>query len=304
MQDEKMKRTILMLIMFVFATSASFSQIDQVLQYFKVKDGLAKATTQAQTDGLTSPKLIYAGTFKRSVQTTVPNYGDVTININFKLSDGTSNVWLYLLSGETGSETTYKTYIVVKAMIVGFYVIEFPLDSVLNNNLPIDLSSSISTSNLMDSDAMATIFRNSTEVTAFTGKHEAEYMNVGIFSNSYMDFITKNASVWALSMETGNDFLICAIETGTQLHQCSTSPLDVEEESPVSKDGPSVYPNPAGEYIMINNSLSTHVRIYNTLGQAMDSQAVEPGQRVPVAQLPSGVYYIVTGNETKMFVKK
>jgi S-formylglutathione hydrolase FrmB len=94
-----------------------------------------------------------------------------------------------------------------------------------------------------------------------------------------------------------------------------------------SKNVPSVYPNPATDYIEINlgvihepkqsgdqrSSLPLQImRIFNTLGECViyvetglrpvSGEDSEPVQRIDVSQLPAGVYFLRLGNSVEKFV--
>jgi hypothetical protein len=80
-----------------------------------------------------------------------------------------------------------------------------------------------------------------------------------------------------------------------------------------------IIPNPAGDYIEINfERFPTFVRcrttekiiVYNVLGECVKSPQPQPFSqsekgviKVDVSDMPPGVYYLIVGNEIKMFVK-
>jgi hypothetical protein len=290
-----MKKVILLVVLSVFLSINLYSQVDQLLQYFKVKDCLSNVITKAGADGMSNPKLIYAGAFKRTITANIPNVGNVTVNINFKLEDGTSNLWLYLLSSDEGGEPIYKSYAAAKVLIAGFQVVAIPLDSLIDGNLPIDLTSSLSDNNWVNSDKMAEIFRNSSEVTTFKNKHQPEMISVGVFNNSDIPLFNQGLSIWAMTLEAGSDFLVCAIENSTQEHICSDTPLGIDEQTDVN--GFSIYPNPVqGDLNISFGRELTHGRVtlYNLLGNAVINKEIVNTENLTLntSNLPQGLYYI------------
>lgn len=288
-----MKKNLLVILFVLMAGSTIYAQIDQALDYFKVKDCLTQVISKAQSDGMTDPKLIYAGAFKRTVTTNIPNLGNVTVKINFKLENGTSNVWLYLLSSQEGSEQRLSPYIAVKVKIFGYQVVAIPLDTLMNGNLPIDVLSPLTDNNWINSDKMAEIFRNSAEVSNFTGKHEPETMSVGVLNNSSIPLFGAGISIWALTMESGGDFLVCCIENSTQTHLCSDKPLAVEEQPQAGEL--SFYPNPVVDVLNVSfgREIPTgRVTLYNLLGNVVIMKEFSNAENIGIntAGIPQGIY--------------
>ncbi len=59
----------------------------------------------------------------------------------------------------------------------------------------------------------------------------------------------------------------------------------------------TIYPNPSGDYIVISfpssrHSLVIHMEILNLFGQAVARRQVSSGERIPIHQLPTGLYLI------------
>jgi hypothetical protein len=96
----------------------------------------------------------------------------------------------------------------------------------------------------------------------------------------------------------------------------------IDYQTPETKNQLSIYPNPAGEYISVNVgtgrdlSLPNEIRIYNILGQCVLVETTRwvvsdygrrptgTSLRIDTSTLPTGIYTLRCGNETKMFVKK
>jgi hypothetical protein len=64
----------------------------------------------------------------------------------------------------------------------------------------------------------------------------------------------------------------------------------------------SVYPNPAAEYIALNNEEAVkNIYVYNLAGRRMKSFEVVKGERYEVADLPNGIYFIqLIGRNNKL----
>ncbi len=290
-----MKKALLFLVIALIAAGQAHSQIDQALDYFKVRDCLSNVMSKAQADGIANPQLIYAGAFKRSITTNVPNLGNVTVNINFKLENGTSNMWLYLLSSKDGGESKFLSYVAVNVKIFGYQVIAIPLDTLLNGNLPIDVLTPLTDENWINSDKMAEIFRNSTEVSSFLGEHQPEMMSVGVFTNSNIPLFGNGISIWGLTMEAENDFVVCAIENSTQQHLCSNTPLAVEE--PGNSGSMELFPNPAADDLNIRFGQKIDIgraTIFNLLGNEIMSMEFYEAEslKLDLSGVPQGIYYL------------
>jgi hypothetical protein len=69
-----------------------------------------------------------------------------------------------------------------------------------------------------------------------------------------------------------------------------------------------LYPNPAGNNLNIifhNNKTENKIEIINLLGtKVMEYYSQEQRTTINIESLPRGVYFLRTGNQTKMFVKE
>lgn len=74
----------------------------------------------------------------------------------------------------------------------------------------------------------------------------------------------------------------------------------------ISKNGVSLYPNPAENTIHLSNVFGEIVTISNVNGQLMKSISVNGNGelKVDVSELANGVYFVQVGNDTIRFVKK
>lgn len=72
----------------------------------------------------------------------------------------------------------------------------------------------------------------------------------------------------------------------------------------------SVYPNPASEYLLINNINQTEISIYNTNGkQVYLGQSNSSTQKVDISKFRSGTYFLIINRsnqtiESKVFIVK
>ncbi|MBS4000967.1 MAG: CotH kinase family protein [Desulfobulbaceae bacterium] len=97
------------------------------------------------------------------------------------------------------------------------------------------------------------------------------------------------------------------------------APMSVEDiNSPLEMI--LIYPNPASDYIEISRNINhmlksgveavLEIKIFNTLGECVittpplqDTPSAKGNLRIDISFLPCGVYYVRTGNLTRMFVK-
>ncbi len=69
----------------------------------------------------------------------------------------------------------------------------------------------------------------------------------------------------------------------------------------------SLYPNPAVDYLYIDNASTGNINIFNTSLQPLRVQAERTGQtsyRLNIRDLPVGLYFVNAGNQTMRFIKK
>ena len=75
-------------------------------------------------------------------------------------------------------------------------------------------------------------------------------------------------------------------------------------DDPVVNIIPAITPNPATEFIIINNSEGKNIEIFNTLGEtvfSIDSELQE--QRIDIKMLSPGLYFVKSGKVILKFVK-
>lgn len=73
----------------------------------------------------------------------------------------------------------------------------------------------------------------------------------------------------------------------------------IDEELTLDNTNVKVYPNPAKDFIIIDNSGSGTVKIYNLKGEKIMEQTIEGVSRIDISDMPQGIYTysIHTGNE-------
>ncbi len=85
------------------------------------------------------------------------------------------------------------------------------------------------------------------------------------------------------------------------------SNLSVGIKDIVVKDKLDIYPNPASDYIVINNNKTEklNLKIYNLAGQIL-KQIVSEEERIElkINKLESGIYFVKSGSQTSYFVKE
>jgi Secretion system C-terminal sorting domain len=64
----------------------------------------------------------------------------------------------------------------------------------------------------------------------------------------------------------------------------------------------SIYPNPASEYITVNNEEAVKsIYVFNVLGRKMKNFEVEKGERYEIGDLPNGLYVVqLVGKNNKV----
>ncbi len=122
--------------------------------------------------------------------------------------------------------------------------------------------------------------------------------------------ITGNLHEKIYSLAFNNGYLFAAAYGVYRAKLSDLGITGVEEETAQAVTAPSIFPNPAGEYIEIKalgleDFSPESVRICNSLGQSMNIKllSVEP-LRIDVSGLAPGVYCLQAGDRSEMFVKK
>ena len=105
-------------------------------------------------------------------------------------------------------------------------------------------------------------------------------------------------------------FLFVTLGMSAQSYFCDTCPDTPGAESSAFQyltdelEQPTVYPNPAIDYISLKNQGTVKsIRIYNLVGRQLRQFQVESDKRYPVADLPRGMYLIQMLDQSQNVIK-
>lgn len=295
-------KTLFTLFFFVLFSYSAYSQ--GALEYFTAQEGVASVTSEASEDGISDPTFVFIGTANQSI--TIPFLGDV--KIEFLMESGTSNTWLYILRSKSNDELRLA-YAVVKIPVLGFQAQQFPVEDVIGEGQDIDLTTSLSDTDWMDSDAAATVFQTSTELYNFyTNNPEPDVLVVGLFINTSIPFVNEDEPIWGITIEANGVAKACAANAETGDLTCSEF-TSVEEY--LSIDQIELFPNPARDMININlpseMTAGNSIEILDPLGRVVAVINDNYEGTIDISGLSTGTYFlrINTGNQifTGKFLK-
>lgn len=290
-----MKRIIFLTIILSCFCSASLNA--QLLQFYKASQGVATAKTDVAVS-LTNPELIMIFTAKQTVQ--VPVIG--TVDIQFKISDGTANIWIYIFRS-ADKHSNIKVRAVDKTFL-GFTSYDAPLDSAILAVLPVDTNTSIPTG-YKDSDAAAAAFRNNNELITFFNAHpNPESFVLALFVNTRYDYISKDKPYWGISIMDKGNLKQCAAQAVNLAITCS--PAEDVKENLITMSGDfKFYPNPANNQLNFVSLMSetgfseiqkiNSFQIFNTLGEIVyEKTDVDVSNQfvINTEVYPEGLYFV------------
>lgn len=77
--------------------------------------------------------------------------------------------------------------------------------------------------------------------------------------------------------------------------RASNETTSIDEISINQKPSMTVFPNPAGNYLLIKDlSTAQKIEIVNLLGESVYNNIINSGDRINISSLPAGIYYIRT----------
>ena len=84
-----------------------------------------------------------------------------------------------------------------------------------------------------------------------------------------------------------------------------STPTNVENTQSNNALQVKVYPNPTQDILMVENAQGDVLRLYSMDGRLLVTQAVESGSvQVDVAELPTGNYLLLSGNQSFQVIKQ
>ena len=80
------------------------------------------------------------------------------------------------------------------------------------------------------------------------------------------------------------------------------SKFELSKTELLVKDKISIYPNPAGNYLMINNlNANTSIKIYSISGVLLKTMQIQNGDKIDISDLEQGIYFLHIGTHNKKY---
>lgn len=288
-----MKKAVLTIAIFLLTSMAAFSQ---ALQPFKPNDadGLKKVAAQAQTDGLTSPKLKLIGTMNG----TVPIQGmDVALTVD--LQKGTSSAWIYVYTNASGDSS--KTYALIKVPLYGFMAVAFPA-SMINDVLPFNPTVGLDGFSWNSPDAFYTQLTNEANYKQFVlDRPDQKVGMLGLGVNTESPLAELNKAYWLITVNSGGGSLTCFMNAETGVTFC-LGYWDVKDEI-FKASLPQIAPIPAAgeinlkfpESVKIASSIVNIADINGNVLKSLKLENIQPSScfTLDLKELPSGEYSLI-----------
>jgi Secretion system C-terminal sorting domain len=278
------------LLLIAIISIISISSADAQLEYFTASSGIANAKSDATTDGgLTDPELLFVGMVMASYE--VPILG--TISTDFKIEDGTSNLWVYMFR-EKDDASKVIALMEIKITLLGYATYEVPMEDLVG--LPVDPTKPLPAI-WADSDVFASkLSADDDFLTYYYSVTDPDNWVVGLYINTSIPFLQIDEPYWGIVIFEGNDQYACSMHSTDQELNCSGLVSVPEKEMVAVK----AYPNPASSSISIDlpqnvDQNNYTIRITNINGQSamVEGYSLSSTQlNVEVQHLQVGAYFI------------
>ncbi len=139
-------------------------------------------------------------------------------------------------------------------------------------------------------------------------------LNSGASQKLVLALIATNRGVEGCPHTTFDSIRIVA-DTAWGIYHHPLPVLSVANNAPIASSGITLYPNPAGDKLFIENTgnsiVTAHIAIYNAIGQVTNVPMSMNGKKAQanISSLPQGVYYVIYrdddhGQQIRKFVKQ
>jgi hypothetical protein len=290
---------ICLLILLLFGTNI-FESNAQLLTKFKAKSGYQKAKEYASSiSGMADPKLRFLVTLNRKIP-----FGIAEIEIEFDLNNGSSNGWGYFMVDAADTNKSIFVF-VVKPMIGDYQTFEVPGIDLSGYEINLDLNAYVSDFTWMDSDLMMNNLNGFSEFTDFYNMY-SPFTNIYVILFAGPNPNNENQTVpnWGINLSNDDYSKSCIVQAETGEIFCSpviSSVIELQQNN-------LSYPNPAKDYIIINNSddknLNSELNIYDNFGRIIHTSILVAGENtVDISSLSSGVYMLKINNNVSRIIK-
>ncbi|MGA2297547.1 MAG: T9SS type A sorting domain-containing protein [FCB group bacterium] len=265
-------------------------------QNFKASDGLSKA--QATTT-LTDPELWGIGTVDTTVQ----------VQIKFDMSNGTSNVWLYIFHSKSTGELNFCA--VTLGTLFGVVVPQPPA----YDRLPFKPNKPLTGVNWIDSDVMLQDLKNSTEYQTFATAHpNTDPSMVALSINNNAPGLTVDSPYWMFKFDiVSSNSYVCAVEAISGQVTCFTL-TDVADAINGTQSNLFIYPNPSANnaFLYIPKSIQSpqaQLAIYDIEGnKVMDLIAPHNGETelviLSLCNYIPGIYFVKYNYKDRIYTNQ
>ncbi len=312
-----MKRILLIIGIVVLSAGIAFSQAQ--LKNFKAKVGFTQADSLLNAKSFPKPELLFVGSMKQII--TVPVLGNV--QIQFNLSDGTSNGWVYLFRSGDNHDTLRAVIVLNPTLLgqdLGFRAQEVSVTNLLNQGIKVDKEKSLAGINWTDSDIFAEKLRGSSEFTTFLANNpDPDKYAIVLLVNTEFPYVPKDLPYWAGMLQKGTNAKACAMQAVNLDFSCSNVNSVVEENNiqffeNTNFNSAEIFPNPSETntsiYLNLISEQFVNISISNLVGdynKSLLSAGLSSGNfsvPIPTEELNSGVYFITIKFGNQILRKK
>ena len=277
----------------------TFSIQAQIMNPYKAKDGIEDARSWLKNNSMKDPRLVLLATTSQEI-----DYAGTKIKIQFDFETGKSQAWIYLFRDEIDT-SLIKGVAVIKTFL-GVQVIEIPYKSLMPSNLNVNLDISVEKYSYFDSDIASQKFKENTDFADFYNKTKPEDMiTMALFISEGFDGSLELQPYWGIIMQKNGTQKMCVSQAVSGNIFCTPDLINGVNDFNNSEKLSS-YPNPAEDYINIDNIPSSDkYEVYDTFGRKVDINYSLGGNslRLNIGGLSSGVYYLRTSGNSILFIK-
>lgn len=288
-----MKKLSALFFVIAFAFIVTIPANAQLLIKFSAKDGLKEAQSVPELSAMQNPKLIAIMT-----ENYVMDYNGIPISVAFDLSNGDSEMWVYVFVD--AANTTKNAFVLVINTMMGFVSHLMP-DEELEFDEFFNEYNFLDEIEWKDSYFLAENLKNNSDFQAFYNESKnLDLFQVILLVNTSLEDIELYEPYWLLQAESSDAYHFCTVHSLIGTTNCQSISTSVFEA--LSKNDFNIYPNPAKDYINISlpelsKEVETQLSIFDIYGREIDrlslsAESKEIRYLLNQKGFSSGMYFI------------
>lgn len=294
-----MKYFFQIVVVFIFTAFSNLSA--QLLVPTTYNQNLEFARNLAKEGGLSDPKLILVATATQEIEV----LGN-KISIDFDFDNGKSEAWIYLFSENGDANKLFAIGVALSMM--GPVQQSVEIDDLNVPGLGYSKNFYIDDYQVINSDSAAKIIKVFTEFADYYNINKPfDRIFVALFVSLDVEGIKNLEPYWGIMMAKGDNRKICAVHAVDAEPSCRPEGIVSVEDEFIEGKKMSVYPNPAEDYIDIQNlNISDGFEIFDMYGRKIENftfSIATNNLQLNITNLSSGIYFLRAKNENLMFIK-